>query len=391
MRYAHPAYSEFVEATEQVGAVIRLYRQQRGLKQADLGKACGYSQPQISRLERGLASYDPHTLRKVAQVLDIPVHLLGLVDQIPVNRRDFIGAVAAFATAPVLPAVPPDVVPYFSEQLAGHWRADRALGPHLLIDTVVPQCKTVLRTVDATKGGLHRDLLRLAVSYTGLAGWLYQDAGYLDACARWLAETLELAHRSNDAELVAYALTCKAMVCADRGDGIGTVDLAEAALAAAPEHSAKPRAMAVQQAAYGHALMGDRASVDRRLDELHVLLETVERDRPWGGDRLTQSPELIVERHRATCYGELGLSAEAAAIWEQTGLPDEHRDAGVYLARHATALADIGNPEKAAALAAEGVTYLHETGSARMRREYVRLGHKAGADRRLSEVLRAIA
>lgn len=371
-----------------LGAVIRHYRERRRITEKELGKASGYSQSSISRLERrGNRSYDLSILRRIAQVLDIPLYLFGLSEP-PVNRRDFIGAAAAFAVSSKLPKVPPAVVPYFSAQLAGHWQADRALGPHLLIDTVEPQCRTVLQTVDASSGTLHRDLLQLATAYTGLTGWLYQDAGDLTLCSRWLAETLELAHRANDRELVAYALTCKAMVRADAGDGIGTLDLAEAALAVSPTLCAKAKAMAVQQAAYGYALINDRASVDRRLDELAVLLEAVE-NRPWGGDRLTHSPSMILNRHRATCYGALGLAVEAAALWEQTRLPTEHRDAGVYLARQAAALADAGQPDEAAVLAAEGVRYLHETGSARMRREFTRLRQTATGQ--LADVLEAIA
>lgn len=358
------------------GLVIRLYRQERGLSQGQLGGACGYSQPAISRLERGLRTYDLSTLRGVAHALDIPLHLFGLAEPALVNRRDFLAGTAMAIATTKLPRVPAEAVDYFTSQLAAHWQADRAIGPHLLIDTVAQQCRTVLRAVASTRGELHAHLLQVATAYTGLAGWLYQDAGDLAACSRWLSETLELAHRSGDPELVAYALTSKAMVRADAGDGVGAVDLAEAALTSAPQLGAKAKAMAVQQAAIGHALIGDRPAVDRCLDDMAGLLTSIEH-RHFGGDRLDNDPAVVVARHRATCYGRMGMGAEAAALWAHAGVSLDHRDAGVYLARYATALLDAHRPDDAVGLAAEGLGYLRETGSARMRDELHLLRNKA--------------
>ncbi len=61
-----------------IGGAIRLARQTRGWRQADLGKESGYSASTISRLETGRnASTDVHMLRRVSQAAGIPSHLLG--------------------------------------------------------------------------------------------------------------------------------------------------------------------------------------------------------------------------------------------------------------------------------------------------------------------------
>lgn len=297
--------------------------------------------------------------------------------------------------------VAPEVASYFSTQLRSHWQADRSLGPHVLLDTVVPQCRTVLAAVDATRGRLHRDLLELAAAFTGFVGWLYQDAGDLQSCSRWLGETLDVAHRAADPQLVAYALTSKAMLLADIGDGGGAVELAEAALSA-PALAPKARVMAMQQAAHGYAIAGDRASVDWLLDEMAEQLASIEGDEhPWGGDRLRRrSPDDIVNLHRATCYGHIGLAPQAAETWDivsQNAPPEDRRDRGVHLARYAAALLDAGRPEDATRRAIEGAQYLRPTGSARMRREFQRLHDKTAswthtsAGRDLHDALDALA
>jgi hypothetical protein len=86
--------------------------------------------------------------------------------------------------------------------------------------------------------------------------------------------------------------------------------------------------------------------------------------------------------HRATCYGHLGLAAQAADMWDavsRTSPAEDRRDRGVHLARHATALLDAGRPDAAARRTIEGAQYLHETGSARMRRELRRLHDKTAS------------
>jgi hypothetical protein len=197
---------------------------------------------------------------------------------------------------------------------------------------------------------------------------------------RMAHETLELAHRAGDPQLVAYALTCKAMVRADAGDGIGAVDLAAAALAVDDKLCAKAQVMALQHAAFGHALLGDRAAVDQLLGDIGDLLAGMDNDDyPWGGDRLRRAPDDIVDVQRATCYERLGLAEEAAGLWDRVMRQPaaERRDRGVYLARQAATLLDIGEADGAAHRAMEGLRYLHETGSARMHSEFLRLHDKA--------------
>uniref|UniRef100_UPI003F79A144 helix-turn-helix domain-containing protein n=1 Tax=Streptosporangium sp. OZ121 TaxID=3444183 RepID=UPI003F79A144 len=77
--------------THDVGGVIRFARQLRSWKQADLGKASGYSASTISRLETGRrAGIDLQVLRRVAHAAGVPGHILSALIN-PVTVAETIG------------------------------------------------------------------------------------------------------------------------------------------------------------------------------------------------------------------------------------------------------------------------------------------------------------
>jgi hypothetical protein len=293
-----------------------------------------------------------------------------------VDRRQFLTVTGASAMPTTMSGtrgarpVDPAIVDYFRDQLDGHYRADVMLGPHNLIPTVVVQYQLILRLLDDATGEVRRRLLQVAAAYTGLTTWLYQDVGDLGHAAMWANQTLELAHRADDRQLVSHALTNKAMVAMDAGDGQATVELTASALRKTNHLCAKARVQAMQQAAHGHALLGERTQVDALLDGAARLMGRVDDDYPWG-NACRRSGDYI-EIQRATCYSRMHLGTEATRLWDQvlTALPPtSRRDGGVFLARQASALADQGRlPETVDALTG-AVQVAHETGSARLVRE----------------------
>lgn len=67
-------------AARNVGGAIRLARQARGWRQADLGAATGYSASTISRLESSRrATVDVDMLRRVASAVGMPAEVLGVL------------------------------------------------------------------------------------------------------------------------------------------------------------------------------------------------------------------------------------------------------------------------------------------------------------------------
>ncbi|MFD5188400.1 Twin-arginine translocation pathway signal [Streptomyces sp. NPDC058357] len=293
-----------------------------------------------------------------------------------VRRQSFVSVTAAALVAgPVAPQhVDPALIGYFQQQLEGHYRADMLLGPHDLIGTVSAQYQLIDKLVRSAKGETRRGLLRVGAAYAALVGWLYQDAGDMDGAAFWRGVTQEIATRSRDPHLIAYSLVNQAQLRTDLGDGHAVVDLCEAALDDADRLVPKVRIMAMQQQAHGASLAGERGLVDQLIDQADRLLPRVDDDLPWG-NACRRTPGYL-EVQRATCYGRLGLGAEAGALWSQVLaiVPETaRRDRGVYMARQATAAAAAREPDQAVEIARSAATIAVETRSARMRRELVTL------------------
>ncbi|MCC5574452.1 helix-turn-helix transcriptional regulator [Microtetraspora sp. AC03309] len=69
---------------QDVGGLIKFARQARGWRQADLGRAIGYSAPTVSRLESRRVAIDLDTMRRIARAVQIPPHVLGALLVFPV-------------------------------------------------------------------------------------------------------------------------------------------------------------------------------------------------------------------------------------------------------------------------------------------------------------------
>jgi hypothetical protein len=317
-----------------------------------------------------------------------------------VNRRTFVSVTAAALTSGPTPPrhVDPALIDYFQSQLEGHYRADMLLGPHDLIGTVSAQYELIDRLIRVAHGETRRGLLRVGAAYAALVGWLYQDAGDLGAAAFWRGITQEIAMRSRDPNVVAYALVNQAHVRTDLRDGHGVVDLCETALEARRVLAPKVSVMALQQQAHGASLTGDRRAVDALIDEAGRLIGRVDDDLPWG-NACRRTPNYL-EVQRATCYGRLGLGREATSLWKEllAAVPaTARRDRGVYMARQATAAAMVREPDQAVELAKEVTRIATETGSVRMRIELAALADAmrpwkdATVGRQLTEVLQPVA
>ncbi len=337
-------------------AVVERHRKARGMSLRALARAVHHDPSYVSRALRGIKPLGPALARDIDNALAAG------------------GEVIAAAQRPVPPVqempVAPELAGYFRQQLAGHYAADRFLGPGRLIGVASAQYQLLCDIAVTASGRLRGELWATAAGYAALLGWLHQDAGDLAESARWHDVMIERAHRSQDPQLVGFALYCKAMLHTDMADGPGVLDLTSAGLSG--EHLIpKVRALLLQQAAHGHALAGlpgTARECDRLLGDAGDLTGQVSDDYPWG----TCAAPHWLGTQQATVWTRLGRHREAARLWEQVipALPaSSRRDIGVYHARHARALAGLGEPEQAVAAALGAVPVAVQSGSARMRAE----------------------
>lgn len=371
-------------------AVVERHRNARKISLRALAKSIHHDPSYLSRVLRGIKPCGP----KLARDIDDALAAGGEVISAASRSRPR-------SPAPVEAPVAPEVIDYFRMQLAGHYTADMYLGPLHLIPTVETQAELIKSLADAADAPVRRGLLDTGAAYSALLGWLYQDAGKLADSAKWRDTTLSLAHRSGDPQLISYALTNKAMLALDQGDGRAVVDFAQAAIAPARDLSPKTRVLALQHQAQGHAMLGDRATADRLLDQAALLVGRVDDEYLWGNS-CRRTPH-HVEVQRATCYGRTGQpqdAADAATLWDQImdSMPDSaRRDNAVFRARQSAALAQVPDPDRAVWAAAEAVSAVPVTGSARLRREikaipkYAALWARTSAGRELREIIGAVA
>jgi hypothetical protein len=263
---------------------------------------------------------------------------------------------------------------------AGHYRAEMYLGPQLLIPTVTAQVQLIAQLLTSAEQPVRCGLLGAGVAYAALIGWLHQDAGDIGRSGYWRDIALDMAHRSGDIQLVSYALSNKAQLATDLGDGRAVIDYALAALEAGSHLCPKARILALQHQAHGYSLIGDRVMAERLIDQAAALTDSPNDEYRWGNAYRRTPAYLSVQR--ATCLSRFGRTAahDPVLLWDQVlgGMPETaRRDNAVFWVRHASALAYIPEPARVVEIAAVAASMAAQTGSARLRAEVLRLPESA--------------
>ena len=261
--------------------------------------------------------------------------------------------------------------------LAAERRLEDQLGSAPILKTVVAQLAVVGDLAAEARAPLRSEVLDIAGQYAQFAGWLNANAGRVSEAGGWYDRALGWAAESGDANMTATALNMKghlAWLAGMAGPMIGLSQAAQDGTAI----SAGVRALAAQQEARGHALAGDGADADRKLDEAASLIGHAaaypEDEPPWI---YFYSPDYL-ELQRGLAYLYLGRFTQAveslcAGLAE---MPTEVRQSdwiAWYLVRLAAAYAHAGDPERACSVAAQAAHIASQTGSSRLRAQLSRL------------------
>jgi DNA-binding transcriptional regulator YdaS (Cro superfamily) len=171
-------------------AVVQRHMKQRDMSLRALARAVHHDPSYISKALRGLKPLGPALARDIDRALEAGGEITA----------------AALRPAPVPPETPvaPELVDYFRQQLAGHYAADRFLGPGRLIAVAAAQYDLLCDIAGTATPPLRGKLWATAAGFAALLGWLHQDAGDLAESARWHDVMIERAHRSHDPQLVGF-------------------------------------------------------------------------------------------------------------------------------------------------------------------------------------------
>ncbi|MEO3889011.1 hypothetical protein [Nonomuraea sp. B5E05] len=258
------------------------------------------------------------------------------------------------------------IVDDLSSELEASKAADGSLGPAAALAKVQAVLAAVQYAVREVKPNVRRQLLAVGAEGAEFVGWLYRDLRDLSAATYWYDRAIEWAQEADDAPMQGYVLLRKSQLAYDRQDPLKVLTLAEAAQHSSTRLPAGVRAEALQQQALGLAMLGEPVrDAEMRLDEARELLPQVSQQEPGTlGSYFTEHMLLL---RSSACFTEAGKPAKAAEILAAIIASGSlsYRDVGYFQARHAAALALIGEPDEAATLGLAAARVARATRSGR--------------------------
>jgi len=392
------------------GAVIRLARQAAGLTQRQLGEACGYSQPVVSRIERGHRSaYDIRTLRRFAEALDVSPHILGLAvrDDGPVgesmNRRDFIATAGTLALSTFLPRTCPGpavTAASIRAITAGQRRLDTVVASRDLVEPVAAHLRMASQVAGRfARTGQHRELAEVVSEIAGLAAWLHWDMQDLGSARRCYDLAVAAAQSSGNRVLTAYMVGSLASCLAEQGDGIEALYLlSDVSTELGPRPSAVAQAWLSSVTAVAHASAKDQRSADAALDRAEAASERIpaEDPPPWPWVLNFDGSKVAAYRLSCSVRTRRPRSALRAALDASSSLASTTKQAAMWRMDHAAAYLQVGEMERAFAIATDLLDQRAGQASPRLLARARQLAHTHGgrgqssrAWRELDERLRA--
>jgi transcriptional regulator with XRE-family HTH domain len=381
--------------TGDAGALIRIVREAFGWKQADLGRETGYSQPTISRLEKGQGRISDLDVRAhLADVLAIPRSAVGLLgtNSRPAEERnvgdmrrsDFlrgmVGAAASLALPMEITSSEPtrigmSTVRGCSAALDRLYELDERHGGSTIF-ALATRMVTDLRSTLARasySAQVGRELRCVAAATAEHAGWLAFDAGRVSDARHWWLEAMHFADLADDhsARVTALAsMALQACTAKDPLSGREAVDLMDLAKRSAGA-ALTPRLTSLISArqAIGYARIGDKDAAVKAMAaaERSLGAGTPEDNEPtwlnfWGPADLSC--------HQARTFLALGKPAEAerfAALaldaCDEAVYPRNHT---IYAAVRATALLQDRRVDDAISAATPVVARVSTLGSRRI-------------------------
>ncbi|MFF3852875.1 helix-turn-helix domain-containing protein [Micromonospora sp. NPDC002575] len=328
------------------GAELRRLRMSAGLSLRQLAPRVLSSRGHLHDLEMGRRQPSTELAARLDDVLESGGFLSGMLHPAPAPRDpERLTYVAQHPRR-----VDPATLDALAEMLAAYRRLEDTLGSTPLLPAIRTQLDLVATLVAETSGALRSQVVDLAAQWAQFGGWLYAASDRRRLAGRWYGTALEWGTEAGNADMIATALSMRGhLAWSERRSG-PLIGLSAAAL----RQPASPgvRAIAAQQEARGHALVGEADAVASLLDQAVELNEAAgqapDREPPWiyfhSADYLAMQ--------RGLAYRLLGRDAQAIEYLRLglAGLPAESAGAawtGPYLLRLAAALADTGEVAEA--------------------------------------------
>ncbi|MFG3227567.1 hypothetical protein ACGF07_22665 [Kitasatospora sp. NPDC048194] len=345
-----------------------------GIYPSLIARACDMTPSRVGEIASGKRRIEKiELIERIADRLHIPGHMLGLAAReweqetplpSPGRRAPAPSADGRRLNSPIDPEF---FVSHLRGVMPGHYRAANLLGSRHALDAVTRHVQFLDRIQQNTGGRDRDELLVIGARTAEFLGWLNQDLGDFDQALYWSDRAMEWAQEAGDDVMAAYVLFRKSNQATARRDAQKAISLARAAQRAAGA-TLRIRALAAQQEAQGHTLMGNQRFAQAKFDEAHELAAEPDDSHADDALDLAYCTPTYIEMQRANCLIELGDPRTAVGMFEAElqALPPIYRnDQGVYLSRLARAYAVSGEPEQAATAADRALSIALDTESAR--------------------------
>lgn len=345
-----------------------------GIYPSLIARACDMTPSRVGEVMAGKPKIEKIDLiERIADGLHIPGHMLGLASreweqEVPVPRTRQRPIEPSISGQGLSAPIDPDFfVSHLRGLMPGHYKAANLLGSRHALDAVTRHVQLLDRLQQNVGGRARDELLTIGARTAEFLGWLNQDLGDFDQALYWSDRAMEWAQETGDDVMAAYVLFRKSNQATAQRNTQKAVSLARAAQRSAGA-TLRIRALAAQQEAQGHALMGNLRFAETKFDEAHELAAEPDDSHADDALDLAYCTPTYIEMQRANCLIELGDPRTAVGMFEAELriLPPIYRnDQGVYLSRLARAYAASGKPEQAAAAADRALSIAIDTESAR--------------------------
>lgn len=340
---------------ETFGETLRRLRLHAGMSLRRLADLAHCSKTHVADLETGRRMPTLPIAKALDQALGADGELAALADR----RGGVVWPAASVEALPPMAAMMEDprryvdgsLVVELSAQLDAGKADDGTLGPAAALPKVQAVLAAVQYAVREVRPQVRRQLLVVGAEGAEFVGWLYRDLRDLSTATYWYDRAIEWAQEAGDGPMQGYVLLRKSQLAYDRQDALKVLTLADAAQHSSTRLPRGVRAEIMQQQALGLAMLGEPVrEVEMKLDEARELLpEVLEEEAGVLGSSFTEHMLLL---RSSACFTEAGQPARAAEILGSiiAGGGLSYRDVGYFQARHAAALALIGEPDEAAIL-----------------------------------------
>ncbi|NRQ31254.1 helix-turn-helix domain-containing protein [Nonomuraea sp. NN258] len=354
---------------ETFGEALRRLRGDMSLRRVSDLSNC--SKTHIADLENGRRQPTAPVATALDKALGANGELVSLADR---GQRAVVWPAASMDALPPVEAILTDPRRYVDGTIVDELRAqleaskadDGTLGSTVALPKVQAVLGAVQHAVREVKPEVRRQLLVVGAEGAEFVGWLYRDLRDLATATYWYDRAIEWAQEADDGPMQGYVLLRKSQLAYDRQDALKALTLADAAGYSSGRFPPGVRAEILQQQALGLAMVGEPVSdVERKLDEARELLPEVSAGDPNAlGSSFTERVLLL---RSSACFTEAGKPARAAEILQSiiAGGSLSYRDVGYFQARHAAALALIGEPDQAASVGLEAARVARATRSRR--------------------------